>query len=135
VSLGEPRLVHENGDMKHVMLVGGEFLYFDFEMSYRSRRRIRDYVSREILAYLKSLGKVVGPQRFSTFLEETLQYYPAADFLANAHRLMFAHPNPVLRLARRIDYAIQARARKPFSKYNVARQLHRMLTAAGSQAR
>lgn len=132
IRTGEPRLVHENGDMKHVMILGDEFLYFDFEMTYRSSRHIRDYVTREILAYLKSLGKVVGPERFSVFLEETLQHYPETELLADTHQLMFAHPNPVLRLARRVDYAIHSRAKKPFSKYNVARRLHRMLTAAGS---
>ena len=132
---GEPRLVHENGDMKHVMLWKDEFVYFDFEVAYRSRRRVRDYVAREILAYLKSLGKVVGPERFPAFLEETLRHYPDTSLLAHTHRLMFAHPNPVLRLARRIDYRTRARAQKPFSKYNVARRLRRMLASGGSQGR
>ena len=116
IRAGEPGLVHENGDMKHVMILGDDFLYFDFEMTYRSKRHVRDYVTREILAYLKSLGKVVGPERFSAFLEETLRHYPDTDLLANTHKLMFAHPHPVLRLARRFDYATRARARKAVFK-------------------
>ena len=130
----EPRLVHENGDMKHVMMVGDDFLYFDFEMTYRSGRHIKDYVTREILAYLKSLGKIVGPERFPLFLEETLRHYPGTALLEHTHRLMFSHPNPVLRLARRLDFKYRQRARKPFSKYNVARRLHRMLNADGPQS-
>jgi hypothetical protein len=131
----EPRLVHENGDLKHVMILDDGFLYFDFEMTYRSGRHIKDYVTREILAYLKSLGKIVGPERFPLFLEETLQHYPAKDLLEHTHRLMFSHPNPVLRLARSLDFKYRQRARKPFSKYNVARRIHRMLKSNGSQSR
>jgi len=123
----EPRLVHENGDLKHVMMLDDAFLYFDFEMSYRSGRHVADYVSREILAYLKSLGKIVGPERFPLFLQETLQHYAGIDLLEHTHRLMFSHPHPILRLARRFDYRFRARARKPFSKYHVARRLHDML--------
>jgi hypothetical protein len=123
----EPRLVHENGDMKHVMLLEGAFLYFDFEMTYRSDRHLKDYVCREILAYLKSLGKIVGPERFPLFLEATLQHYAGTDLLEHTHRMMFSHPHPVLRLARRLDYRFRTRARKPFSKYHVARRLRDML--------
>jgi hypothetical protein len=86
-------------------------------------------VAREILAYLKSLGKMVGEELFPRFLAETLAHYPSTELLAGAHRLMFAHPNPVLRAARMLDRRFDARARKPFSKYNVARQLHDLLGA------
>jgi hypothetical protein len=127
IRTGEPRLVHENGDMKHVMIMNDGFLYFDFEMAYRSARHIKDYVAREILAYLKSLGKIVGPERFTVFLEDTLSHYAGTDLLEHTHQLMFSHPNPVVRLARRLDFKYCRRAQKPFSKYNVAKQLHDML--------
>jgi hypothetical protein len=119
----EPRLVHENGDLKHVMIVGGQFLYFDFEMSYRSRRRVPEFVGREILAYLKSLGKIVGPALFDAFLVETLDHYGRPEFLENAVRRMLAHPNPVIRAARALERRRRGRAAKPFSKPNVARRL------------
>jgi hypothetical protein len=125
--LREPRLVHENGDLKHVMIVDGGFLYFDFEMSYRSRRRVEEFIGREILAYLKSLGKIVGPELFGVFLEETLAHYGRTDFLENAYRLMYAHPNPVLRAARAMDRWREGRAAKPFSKHNVARLIRQGL--------
>jgi hypothetical protein len=123
----EPRLVHENGDLKHVMLVDDQFLFFDFEMTYRSRLRVPEFISREILAYLKSLGKIVGPELFPVFLEQTLEHYAAPELLQNAYQLMFFHPNPVVRLARFIDRKYSAGAAKPFSKYNVARCLNNLL--------
>ncbi len=123
----EPRLVHENGDMKHVMIVGDQFLFFDFEMTYRSRRRVKEFVAREILAYLKSLGKIVGPELFPVFLKETIDHYPDGELLENAHRIMFDHPNLMIRCARAIDRRLYPRAAKPFSKHNVAQQLKKML--------
>ena len=124
----EPRLVHENGDLKHVMIVDDQFLFFDFEMTYRSRRKVKEFVTREILAYLKSLGKIVGPELFPVFLKETIDHYPDTELLKNTHRIMFAHPNPVIRMARIVDRRFYPSAKKPFSKHNVARQLKKMLS-------
>jgi len=136
VAAREPRLVHENGDLKHVLMADDQFLFFDFEMAYRSRRRVREFVTREILAYLKSLGKIVGPELFAVFLKETIAHYPGIELLHNAYGLMFAHPNPVIRLARMVDRTWHAGAAKPFSKHNVARMLKKMLDAeTGSKAR
>lgn len=123
----EPRLVHENGDMKHVMIVDDQFLFFDFEMIYRSHRRVEEFVTREILAYLKSLGKIVGPELFPVFLRETIDHYPDVELLKNTHRIMFSHPNLMIRCARIIDRRLYPSAAKPFSKHNVARQLKKML--------
>jgi hypothetical protein len=123
----EPCLVHENGDMKHVMIVDDQFLFFDFEMTYRSRRRVKEYVTREILAYVKSLGKIVGPELFPVFLKETIHHYPDTELLKNAYGIMFAHPNPLIRMARIIDRRLYPRAAKPFSKHNVAKELKRIL--------
>ena len=124
----EPRLVHENGDLKHVMMVDDQFLFFDFEMTYRSRRKVKEFVTREILAYLKSLGKIVGPELFPVFLKETIDHYPDTELLKNTHRIMFAHPNPFIRMARIVDRRFYPNAKKPFSKHNVARQLKKMLS-------
>jgi hypothetical protein len=123
----EPCLVHENGDLKHVMMVDDQYLFFDFEMTYRSRNRVPEFISREILAYLKSLGKIVGPELFPGFLEQTIEHYAATGLLQKTYELMFAHPNPVIRLARNIDRKFSAGAAKPFSKYNVARHLKHLL--------
>ena len=123
----EPRLVHENGDMKHVMIVDDQFLFFDFEMVYRSGRRVTEFVTREILAYLKSLGKTVGPELFPVFIKETIDHYPDTELLQNTYRIMFAHPSPIHRMARILDRRFSSGAKKTFSKHNVARQLNEML--------
>ena len=130
IERAEPRLVHENGDLKHVMLMeDGSFLMFDFEMVFRSRRRVKEFVAREILAFLKSLAKTVGPAEFDAFMAETIRSYPDRDLLRYTHAFAFANPNPVLRLARAIDRRIKPGARKPYSKYNVARRLELLLDA------
>jgi hypothetical protein len=127
----EPRLVHENGDLKHVMpMEDGDYLSFDFEMVFRSHRRVKEFVAREILAFLKSLGKTVGPADFDAFMGETVRHYPDHELLRYTHAFAFANPNPLLRLARAIDRNFKPRAKKEFSKYNVARMLLDSLASA-----
>lgn len=128
IERAEPRFVHENGDLKHVMVLeDGGYLQFDFEMVFRSRTRVREFVAREILSFLKSLGKTVGEREFPAFMEATVRGYPDHDLLRYTHAFAFANPNPILRLARAIDRRIKPRAAKPFSKYNVARRLDHAL--------
>ena len=124
----EPRLVHENGDMKHVMIMpDGQFLFFDFEMAYRSRERVPEAVAHEILAYLKSLCKTVGRKYWELALKETIKYYPDRTLLESVYQYQFCHPNPIFRAARLFDRLLRPSRRKFFSKYNVARRLHDML--------
>jgi hypothetical protein len=124
----EPRLVHENGDLKHVMIMeDGSFLFFDFEMVFRSRRRVREFVGREILAFLKSLGKTVGAKHWPVFLETTVEHYPDRKLLEYTYEFAFRNRNPVLRLARWVDRKLKPRSRKKFSKYNAARKVHELL--------
>lgn len=120
----EPRLIHENGDLKHVMIMeDGEFLWFDFEMVFRSKSRVKEFVAREILAFLKSLGKTVGWDEWPIFIKETAQHYPDRSLLEYTHAFAFQNPNPILRLARSIDRNFRKGGKKPFSKYNAARKL------------
>jgi hypothetical protein len=111
------------------MIIDDGFLYFDFEMVFRSRKKMRveEFVSREILAYLKSLRRIVGPDLFKLFLNETINHYPGTEYLQNTYTVMFAHPNPVMRMARKLDRKTAPRAAKPHSKYNVSLQLKRLL--------
>ena len=120
----EPRLIHENGDLKHVMIMeDGEFLFFDFEMVFRSKRRVKEFVAREILAFLKSLGKTVGWDEWPVFLKATAEHYPDRSLLEYTHAFAFKNPNLILRLARSIDRNFRKGGKKPFSKYNAARKL------------
>ncbi|MHC4942716.1 MAG: hypothetical protein ACYTG7_06815 [Planctomycetota bacterium] len=124
----EPRLVHENGDLKHVMIMEDcDFLFFDFEMCYRAPRRTREFVAREILAYLKSLGKCVGAGHWETFLKVTADQYPDRELLDYTYNFAFRNPNPAIRAARWLDRKIKPRAQKPFSKYNTASKLKQLM--------
>jgi hypothetical protein len=126
----EPKLIHENGDLKHVMIMDdGQFLFFDFEMCYRSRRKVKDLVAREILAYLKSLGKTVGKAHWDHFMKVTVEGYPDRNLLEHTYTFAFRNPNLIVRAARMLDRKIKPRAAKPFSKYNTAQKLHLLLTS------
>lgn len=119
----EPRLVHENGDGKHVMLVGDDFLWFDFEMVYRSRAKIRDHVSHEIIQYLWHTLKTVPPDLAELLLADTVEHYPDRGRLERSYDYFFRHPNPFHRMGRALDRRFYKRSKKPSSKYNVARRL------------
>lgn len=123
IDKAEPRLIHENGDLKHVMDYQGDLVWFDFEMCYRTRSHVEDLVAREILAYLKSLGQFLPGDLFETFFAETLQHYPEPGLLAHAHTISFKNRLPHVRLARCLDRHLSHRAKKPRSKYNLARKV------------
>ena len=131
IKLREPRFVHENGDLDHIMIMeDGIFLFFDLEMFFRSRRRVREFVTREILTYLKSLCKAVGREHWDTFLKETINYYPDRSLLAKTYDYAFCHPNLVLRAARYFDYNFKPRAKQLHSKYNIALKLRELMNAS-----
>ena len=128
IERSEPKLVHENGDLKHVMIMeDGQFLFFDFEMVFRSKKRVKEFVCWEILAYLKSLGKTVGHRHWNAFMKETVDRYPDKTLLEYAYLLAFCNPNPILRGARWLDRKLKPGAKKPFSKYNVALKLRELI--------
>ena len=129
----EPRLIHENGDLKHVMKYGDELVWFDFEMCFRSGLHVEDLVAREILAYLKSLGDFLQGERLELFFNETMEHYEGRDFLARLYPVMFHNRNPAVRFARRLDYRFRERAKRSNSKYNMAIQVRDYLgrTAPG----
>ncbi|MFC1497589.1 hypothetical protein ACFLS1_03825 [Verrucomicrobiota bacterium] len=120
----EPRLIHENGDLKHVIDYNGELVWFDFEMCYRSRTHVEDLVAREILAYLKSLGQFLkNSELFETFFKETMEHYEGKDFLAQTYNIAFKHRNPVVRLGRSLDSRFSKSSGKWHSKYNMAKRV------------
>lgn len=119
----EPDLVHENGDGKHVMLLeDGGFLWFDFEMVFRSRRRVRRQVAHETIQYLWQICRRLDPDEVEALLEETVRAHPRPERLREAWELFLKHPNLLMRAARWLDQR-RARARKPTSKYRIARRL------------
>ena len=127
----EPRLVHENGDPKHIMIMEDEsFLWFDFEMIYRSRRRVAQHVSHELIQYTWWLYGNVPEEMRERLLDETVAHYPARERLQDAYAYFWEHPNPFHRLGRAFERAYKAKARKPNSKYGVARAIRDRLNPA-----
>ncbi len=123
IALREPRLVHENGDGKHVLIFDDELLWFDFEMIWRSAARVPDQVSHEIIQYLWFLSKSV-PELQGRLLEETAALYPKTDRLRAACAFFLDGPR------RALDRNLRSRARRPTSKYAVARRLRAVLDGA-----
>lgn len=124
----EPRLLHENGDVKHVMLWQGDFVSFDFEICFRSRR-IPDLVGREILAYMRSTGKFFGDAMYERMMDELVAHYPDPSLLRAAWEHAFANRNPIVRFARWVDRRVRERHKKRYSKYPVAEDIKRRLDA------
>ena len=124
----EPRLVHENGDGKHVMIFDDGFHWFDFEMIWRKESRIADTVSHEIIQYLWQISKSIPEALRPRLLAETVAHYPDRGRLEEAWRLFLANRRPIQRLARAFDERTE-RGRKPTSKYSVARRLRELLEA------
>lgn len=131
IDLKEPRLVHENGDGKHVMLMeDGGFLWFDFEMVYRSKRKVRWFVAHELIQYIWHLCRELGGPLDERLLEETVAHYPDPQRLHDAWAYFWKSPNLLMRLGRKLD-RFRKRAKKPTSKYNIARRLKEKLAQAG----
>ena len=129
VRLGEPRLIHENGDVKHVMLWQGGFTYFDFEICFRSRN-VRDLVGREILAYMRSVGKFFGEELYERMTDVLVQAYPDKSLLLSAWEHAYRNDNLLIRAARALDRALKPRHKSRWSKYAVAQDIKRRLDAA-----
>ena len=122
VAESEPRLIHENGDCKHVLLLGDDFLWFDFEMVYRARGRVEEYVGHEIVQFVWQLLRNVSPAIQERLIEETARHYPNPDFVRLGYDVFHHHPKTLPRLGRAVDRRLK-RSRKPTSKYNVASRL------------
>lgn len=126
----EPRLAHENGSLEHVLIHGDELVYFDFEMAFRSRRRVKEFVAREILAFLKSLGRCVGSEQWDALLEETVRSYASRELLEYTHRFACRNPNPFWRLANQLGPLLKPVEKRPFARYHVGRRLGSVLNPA-----
>lgn len=130
----EPRLIHENGDVKHVMLWQGGYVYFDFEVQFTSRD-VRDLVGRELLAYMRSVRKFFGEALYARMLDELVAHYPDPDLLLAGWEHAYRNRNPVMRVARALDRTLKPRHQSPHSKYTVARDLKQVLDGASLTAR
>ncbi len=129
IDSSEQRLLHENGDVKHVMLWEGELVYFDFEVCFKSSN-IPDLVGREILAYMRSTGKFFGDEMYDILMDELVEHYPDKRLLLGAWEHACRNQNLFVRGARYLDRTLRSRHQKKYSKYTVAVDLKRRLDAS-----
>jgi hypothetical protein len=127
IAHAEPRLVHENGDGKHVMIFDDGFHWFDFEMIWRSRRHVAEQVSHEIVQYVWNMHKTIPAPLRGRLLDETVKAYPRPERLRDACAEFLHPPRVANRVGRALDRSLRSRAKKPTSKYNVARMLRERL--------
>ena len=111
------------------MILKDEFLWFDFEMIYRSRRNVCHHVSHEIIQYIWYLMKNTPAEVQARLIDETVDHYPVPDRLYNAHDYFWRHPNLLHRFGRSCERRFKAKARAPSSKYSVALKLRERLDA------
>jgi hypothetical protein len=128
----EPRLVHENGDGKHVMILPDRLLWFDFEMIFRSRRAVPLHVSHEIIQYLWYLMKNTPPEIQARLLEETVRGYPDRRRLYDAYAYFYRHPNLLHRWGRALERRLKKTRPGKVTKYSVAKLLRQELDAQDS---
>lgn len=132
VEQGQNLLHHENFDVKHVMIVDDEFLYFDFEIAVTSRN-MRDLVGREILAFMRSVGKFFGEDIYWRMMHEFLEHYPDRGLIEAAWNHAFCNPRMHMRIGRNIESVLKPKHRKRFSKYQVARDIRKLLDSPDQQ--
>lgn len=130
----EPKLMHENGDPGHVMLIDDGFLWFDFEMVFRSRRNVREHLGHEIVQYLWMALRHTPPDMHERLIRETVEHYPNRERMRFAPDVFLNHPRALMRMARGID-AKRRKGRKPSSKYALARRLKDAVEAADAEGR
>ena len=128
VSTNDSRLIHENGDVKHVMNWQGDFVYFDFEMIYTSQD-VRMLVGREICCYMRSVGRFFGVEMYDWMTDDLIELYPDKALLMTTWAWAFDHSDGFTKFVRKIDYAVKPKNKKQHSKYDVALDVKRRLDA------
>lgn len=126
----EPRLVHENGDGKHVMILPDALLWFDFEMIWRSRAAVRMHVAHEIIQYLWFLTRNTPPDLRGRLIAETVRHYPSRARLEDAYACFFRHPNLLHRWGRALERRLKRNRHRGVTKYAVAQALRDELDRA-----
>ena len=134
VETGDPRLIHENGDVKHVMLWEGGFVYFYFEMTFLSRR-VRMLVGREIVTYMRSVGRFFGEEMYQMMIRDLVDRYPDRALLMAAWEHAFDDPNPAWRLLRAVDRNCRPKHRERWSKYRIGADIKGLLDGAAVNLR
>ena len=78
----------------------------------------------------RNISKSVPDTLRAPLLEATVAAYPRRERLRQASDSFLANRDPILRAARALEQKLRSRARKPTSKYHVARRLRGLLECA-----
>jgi hypothetical protein len=105
----EPRLLHEHGSFRHVWVAGERLITFDLEIAWQRRRLTAYLVGREIAAFLRSLGRASGPDRFETRLARLVAAYGDPRSLRESVRRVRRSRDPIRRLAFRLERLLDRR--------------------------
>jgi hypothetical protein len=98
------------------MVSGDRLVTIDLEQAFTSRRDLVPLVAKEIVAYLRSLGKGADPDTFRADIAAIVSAYPRPELLRATVREYLDNPNPLRRWMWSIDRR-RRRAGRPLGKY------------------
>jgi tRNA A-37 threonylcarbamoyl transferase component Bud32 len=119
---GDAWLLQEHGSFGHVFVDGKRFVTFDLEVAYRKRRNVELLVCREIIAYLRSIGRRFPVAEADAWFGVIAAAYPDKSSLRKAAGELLESVSPVRRAWHRLA-RLSSAARHPNSKYGIARRL------------
>ncbi len=127
IELGDARLVHEHGSLKHVLWSGDRLVTFDLENSFRAGADPRPLIGKEIAGYLRSLAKCVSRDALGRDIAIVVDAYPHPDLLHAAVTEYLDNPRRLRRTLWAIDERRSRGRDTGRSKYDVLRILRSAL--------
>lgn len=98
----EPRLIHEHGSFRHVLVSGERLVTFDFEIGWTRKGIVPYLVGREIASFVRSLARV-SAGAFEARLAALLREYPDHALFREATQCVVRARNPIRWLSLRIE--------------------------------
>jgi len=127
LELSEPRLLHEHGTFRHVLVAGRRLITFDLEVSWVRRGSVERLAGREVAAFVRSLARASVPERFEPRLRALVAGYADRALLRRLAGTMLRPRGP-----RRLVAGVDAfrRRRDPLSPVRVLTALESLLDEA-----
>jgi hypothetical protein len=129
----EPGLVHEHGGVQHVLVAADRFVTIDLENAFLSRAAVAPLIHKELATALRSIARIVKPERFEELLPIFMEAYGQPELAAGAVRHYLHAPNPLRRLVWAIDRLREQRRGRRGGKYRVLRALEQHLRERGGE--
>ena len=124
---GEAGLVQEHGGFLHVIVSGDRLVTFDLENAFRPRKDLTPILAKEIAAYVRSLAKLSGPDRFEDDLRTLVAAYPERPLLEATVRHYLENDRFLWRVIWAIDQRREARRGRRHGKFAALRALASVL--------